>query len=222
MTLLEALKERHSVRQFSTYDLKNEDIARIDALVTEVNRESGLAIRFIRHDEKAFTNFLAKYGKFTNVRNYLALVGEKDREDLDEVCGYYGEKIVLTLQTMGLRTCFVGGTYRKDPAALKLAKEEKVVVLIAFGYGLNDGKPHVYRKPSEVSNLSDDSSDWFRKGLGGAMMAPTALNQQKYFLREVEDGVEAKAGWGPFTKVDLGIVKFNFEVASGKDHSIWR
>ncbi|MBQ1478389.1 MAG: nitroreductase family protein [Erysipelotrichaceae bacterium] len=220
MTLIEALKERHSVRQYSPIGLKRDDVEKIQALIKEVNEESGLAIRFVRDDEKAFENFLAKYGKFKNVSNYLALVGPKS-DDLEEKCGYYGEKIVLEAQRMGLRTCFVGGTYRKNKKVLYLKKEEELVCVIAIGYGENDGYAHKYRKIREISNLTEESPEWFRKGVGGAMMAPTALNQQKYYLECTGEKVKAKAGRGPFTKVDLGIVKYNFEVTSGKDHSVW-
>lgn len=37
---------------------------------------------------------MAKYGNFIGVKNYIALVWKKNKE-LDEKCGYYGEKIVL-------------------------------------------------------------------------------------------------------------------------------
>ena len=49
----------------------------------------------------------------------------------------------------------------------------------------------------------------------GAMMAPTALNQQKFFVELVGDEAMITAKKGFLTKLDLGIVKYNFEAASG-------
>lgn len=57
--------------------------------------------------------------------------------------------------------------------------------------------------------------DWFREGIEAALMAPTGMNQQKFVIDI--DGEEAviKAGMGPLTKLDSGIVRYNFEAASG-------
>ena len=61
--------------------------------------------------------------------------------------------------------------------------------------------------------------DWFRAGVEAAMTAPTAINQQKFMLTLMRDGatVKAAAGLGPYAKMDLGIVKYHFEIGAG-DH----
>ena len=48
------------------------------------------------------------------------------------------------------------------------------------------------------------------------MMAPTALNQQKFTITLDGDKALITAKAGPMTKIDLGIVKYNFEAASGR------
>ena len=64
--------------------------------------------------------------------------------------------------------------------------------------------------------------DWFRRGVEAALLAPTAVNQQNFtFSLEGENRVRAKAGWGYFTKVDLGIVKLHFEIGAGKENFEW-
>lgn len=46
-------------------------------------------------------------------------------------------------------------------------------------------------------------------------LAPTAMNQQKFFF-ELKDGVvTAKDIKGFYTKTDLGIAKYHFEAISG-------
>ena len=61
---------------------------------------------------------------------------------------------------------------------------------------------------------------WFRAGMEAAMTAPTAVNQQKFLLTLMRDGetVKAKALMGPCSKMDLGIVKYHFEIGAG-DHA---
>ena len=48
-------------------------------------------------------------------------------------------------------------------------------------------------------------------------MANSAVNQQKFRFELRADGtVKAACGSGFYTKLDLGIVKYHFEAASGK------
>ena len=47
------------------------------------------------------------------------------------------------------------------------------------------------------------------------MLAPTALNQQKFHVTLEGDTAKITTKMGPMTKIDLGIVKYNFEAASG-------
>ena len=56
---------------------------------------------------------------------------------------------------------------------------------------------------------------WFKNGVKAAMMAPTAINQQKFMITLDGDEAVITTKSGPMTKIDLGIVKYNFEAASG-------
>ena len=55
----------------------------------------------------------------------------------------------------------------------------------------------------------------FKAGLEAAILAPTAINQQKFFVSLENDEPVITTKGGPMTKIDLGIVKYNFEAASG-------
>ena len=71
---------------------------------------------------------------------------------------------------------------------------------------------------------SDKTGDpgWYRSGIESALLAPTAVNQQKFrFERNGEKVALKVAGLGFYTKIDLGIVKYHFEIGSGKDGSVW-
>lgn len=68
---------------------------------------------------------MAYYNKFSGVKNYVAIVGNKD-SNLAEKAGYYGEQLVLFAQVLGLNTCWVGMTFKKIKDAFKINKNEKV------------------------------------------------------------------------------------------------
>ena len=158
---------------------------------------------------------MARYGRFENAANYIAMIGKK-AADLEERCGYYGEQLVLKAQELGLNTCWVALTHGKSRA--ETAPDEKEVILISLGYGKSQGAARKSKSISDVSNLSADSPEWFRKGVEAALLAPTAINQQKFKFELAGDHtVTAKAGaFGTCLKIDLGIVKCHFEIGAGR------
>ena len=216
----QAMAERHSVRQYQNKPIEGETLTALRAAVESCNEESGLHVQLITGEAKAFDSPMAHYGKFSNVPAYLAMIGKKGG-DLEERCGYYGEKLVLTAQTLGLNTCWVGGTYKKVPEAYQIAPGEKLVIVISVGYGATQGHARKSKTYDEVTKAGADVPQWFKDGVAAALLAPTALNQQKFTFALQGDKAVAKAGLGFFTKTDLGIVKCHFEIGAGKDGSVW-
>lgn len=221
MELIEAIRKRRSVRSYLEKKIDGETRSDLENLITTINLESGLSFQLLLDEPKAFDNLLSRYGWFSGVRNYIALVGKKS-DHLEENVGYFGEKTVLEAERMGLNTCWVGGFFNKNHDAVKVEPDEKYLLCIAIGYGVESAiKPRKSKLPSDVISVSGEAPGWFINGVSAALLAPTAMNQQNFtFIRE-GDRVCAKAGLGFFTKVDLGIVKYHFEVGSGKDRTIW-
>lgn len=214
MEILEIMQQRHSVRQYTDRAIEPEKRAVLDALTQEINRKAGLSVQIIYDDPKCFDSFMAHYGKFAGVRNYIALVGKK-APGLDETLGYYGEELVLKAQELGLNTCWVALTHGKSKAAV--GRGEKEVCLIALGYGVTQGVEHKSRPMQELCTCGEPMPEWFRCGMTAAMLAPTAMNQQKFRFELLPDGtVKAACGSGFYTKLDLGIVKYHFEAVTGK------
>jgi len=222
MTLLQAINERRSIRKYQGKPISEEDKKILNEKISEINELTGMKIQLIVNRPEAFNSLLAHYGGFENAANYIALVGKKS-PDLDEKCGYYGEQIVLLAQQIGLATCWIGGTFNKKAAFYECGDDEKLCLIISIGYTDEEGHVHNSKSYDQVTKNSENAPDWFRKGVEAALLAPTAMNQQKFTLSfTADEKVIAKAGIGPFAKVDLGIVKLHFEIGSGKDHSVWQ
>ena len=227
MTIQEAIEARHSVRAYKDQPLADEVARRLEEEIAVVNQKGNLHVQLIRNEPKAFQGTMAKYGKFRNANNYLVMAGKR-AEDLDERVGYYGEHLVLLAQTLGLNTCWVGLSYSKVPGTYVLEEGEKIACYIAIGYGETQGVGHKIKTVEQVSNASDATPSWFRKGVEAALLAPTAVNQQKFSFEYVgvKDGrhqVSVKKGFSMigYTKMDLGIAKYHFEIGAGKDNFIW-
>lgn len=216
MEIMEAIKARHSVRSYTDKKIEGEVLDSLRQTIAECNKASGLNIQLCVNEPTAFTGMMARYGKFNNVKNYIALVGKKG-DILEEQCGYFGEKIVLNAQQLGLNNCWVAMTFSKGKSknVIKIKPGEKLLMVIAIGYGDNCGVPHKAKSIEELSKVNGAMPDWFRSGMQAAQLAPTAMNQQKFVFSLSGNAVDASAGSGFYTKVDLGIAKYHFEVGAG-------
>ena len=227
MELTEAIRARHSVRKYDSRPIEPEKVAALRAAIDRINAEQGLNIQLALEEPRAFSAGLWKYGQFTGVRNYLVMAGPKGSA-AEEKIGFYGEDLVLLAQTLGLSTCWVGLSYKKIPGTYTLRKGDIVHCTIALGYGLNAGVQHPL-KPIENFYEVDSEADgvppaWFLTGMEAAILAPTAVNQQKFrFILHPGNLVEAKPLFSlvGYTHIDLGIVKYHFEAAAGKENFKW-
>ena len=218
---LNAVKNRHSVRQYLDKPIESEKIEILQTEIQKINSESGLNVQLFTNEPTTFNSLLAKYGKFKNVKNFFAIVG-KNSSSLDQTAGYYGEKLVLLAQSLGLNTCWVALTFNKKNCPAKVEKGYRLAIVISLGYGENQGKSHK-QKPFENFCKQEKSTlpDWFINGVECAMLAPTAINQQKFYFEHENGKVKAKTRRGPCSKIDLGIAKLHFELGANKDKDVW-
>ncbi len=214
MEIMEAMKQRHSVRQYTDQRIEKEAAEKLQREIDACNKESGLHIQLVTDEPKAFDGFMAHYGKFSGVKNYIALIGKKGPK-LEETCGYYGERLVLLAQQLGLNSCWVAMTYSKIKGAYEVKTGEKLCCVISIGYGVNQGVSHKVKKVEELCQVNGQMPQWFRAGVEAAQLAPTAMNQQKFYFVLKEDQVAAKTKAGFYTNVDLGIAKYHFEIGAG-------
>lgn len=220
MDLIEAITRRHSVRSYKETPIPAEIVRRLNEEIALCNAEGGLQIQLVTEDPAAFKTLLAHYGNFRGVRNYIALVGP-DGFGLDEKLGYYGERLVLLAQQLGLNTCWVGLTYKRT-SSVAVAKNQTYGAAIAIGYGTTQGVQHRSKPLAEVAELSGRDPKWYIDGVMSALLAPTAVNQQRFRFSREGNKVSVKAGIGFFSKMDRGIVRYHFEVAAGRENFEWK
>ena len=217
MTIQEAILARHAVRSYTDQKIPEDVVSRLKAEIDTCNEQSGLHIQLVTDEPHAFDGMMAHYGKFSGVQNYVALIGPKSSR-LEEQAGYYGERAALLAQTLGLNTCWVAMSFSKGAAKKRctIAAGEKLVCVLALGYGATQGVPHRSKPMEALCRVDGAMPDWFRAGMEAAMLAPTAVNQQKFLITLSGDRAEAKSLGGFYSMVDLGIVRYHFEIGSGR------
>jgi len=211
MTEIEAIKARHSVRNYLDKDIEQDKIDKLNELIAKCNEEGNLHLQLCVDAGNTYNRLLNKAMGLGSAPSVIVCVGPDD-DTVEERVGYYGQKIVLFAQSLGLNTCWAG-TFNKKGVPAEVADGEKVVITIAIGYGATQGKERKSKKIDQVT--SGDNPYWFNEGVKMALLAPTAINQQKFEIKLAEDGtVSLKDKGGPYSKVDIGIVKYHFEVGA--------
>lgn len=213
---LQAIRNRHSVRAYTDAPIDEYCIEALNQAIAHANATAGLHLQLVLNEPHAFGDSkLAHYGKFSNVRNYICVVGPKTSQG-EEEAGYHGEEIVLIAQSLGLNTCWVGLSYKRSKVQANVADGEKLYALISIGHGVNGGVAHKIKRPEQVANAQGLQQAWFANAIDMALLAPTAINQQKFKFELLPDGtVKASKGWGPYSRLDLGIVKRHFAIGAG-------
>ena len=218
MDLKEAMEQRHMVRRYTDRPIPAELVKQLNDRTEKMNELYGTAITLKTEDTRAF-NALIKLILAKGVRNYFIMAG-KDTPDLDERLGYCGAELMLYAQTLGLNTWWVGGTFNRK-LMTEMSSGSRVVGVIAVGYGQNQGVPHKSKTAEQVSRYDGDAPEWFRQGIDGALLAPTALAKQAFVISGSGEKVSIDCDNGIFTGVDTGLVKYHFELGAGKHNFEW-
>ena len=216
MSDIEAIIARHSVRNYKADRIEADKAALIKERIRELNMEGDLHLQFIEDAGNTYNKLLNRAMGLGSAPSVIACVG-RDTDDLDRRIGYYGEKLVLYAQKLGLNTCWAGTFNRKNIAA-EVSEGERLVISIAIGYGKEQGKPHRSKTSAQVSEVYGERPDWFDEGIEMALLAPTAVNQQKFVIRlNRDETVEFIDKGGIYSQVDIGIVRCHFEIGSGRN-----
>lgn len=220
MTIKEAIKERHMVRQYTDKTIPADIVESLNARITENNKKYNLHLALVVGNSDGIGS-MAKLLLSKTVNNYIVLAGV-DAPNLDEKLGYCGADLILYAQTLGLNTWWVGGMFNGKGALKNLNnKNVRVNGVIAIGYGKTQGAPHRSKTAAEISRYNGKTPQWFVDGVDALLYAPTALNKQPYVVSGDGNKVSISAGNGHFSGIDLGIGKYHFEVGAGKENFEW-
>ena len=229
MITVETIRERHSVREYDGNPLAQAEFDALGAVVKECARESGLDIQLVGDNPEVF-NVIARFGLIRGCRTHVAFVvddakaGDATRAAVDEVIGYWGQKIVLVAQDMGLNTCWCALCSRKKSRAV-VTPGKKVRLVIAVGHGKTRGFPRRTKSIGALSSVECAKAPaWFAAAMEAAQLAPTAMNNQNFKITLLSDGktVRIEAPQSGLNVIDEGIVRRNFEIAANEVGADWR
>lgn len=238
------VKERKSVR---TYD-ENKEIPQeiIDKLNEYVEKLQGpfkpkVRFKIIKTKEVNKGKSIGTYGVIKGTDTYIGAVVEKGYMCLENL-GYEMEQLVLYATSLGLGTCWLGGTFNKSGfAKIMEVKDNEIFTIVSpIGYSSEQLRlvDKVFRK-----GKGDRRKDWvdlfFLKdfytpldveadlgemadALENIRLAPSALNKQPWrvvvdgkkvhFFRVGKQSQAAKDAHLNLSEVDMGIALAHFDL----------
>ncbi len=216
MTIKEAIYFRHTVRKYLDKPLGPSVVENLNKRIQEANEKYGVQIKLVTNDNGAIWSMMRMFVA-KNVKNYLVLAGP-DRPDLETDLGFAGADIALYAQTLGLNSWWIGETYRG-----RHVRQDGIVTkgVIIVGYGMEQGKPHKSKTIEAVSQYDGDAPEWFTEGVIAALCAPTAMNRQNFMITGKNRAVHIEYAKSRWSRIDLGIVKYHFEMGAGKENFNW-
>ena len=219
---MDVIRARHSVRDYERRPIEPETLAALQRVVDGCARDSGLDIQIVTDNPEAF-QLVARVGFVRGAATHIAFVTDGSAQD--EAVGYWGQRIVLAAQALGLNTCWVAFIARKKSRA-QVPADKTLRIGIAVGYGTTQGSPR-RTKPADALCAIEGRGPapaWFATALEAAQLAPTAMNNQHFRITLRADGrtvcaqATKRGGWNA---IDLGIVKRNFEEAANECKADW-
>ena len=228
MDIIQAIEKRISCRAFTDAQIEQEKFDALAAEVERCNAESGLRFQLYGPRENGTAIDMSPKMFASNPPCYAALVGPKD-PIAEEKLGYYGERLVLAAEMMGLSTCWVASTYDASTTRVDLADGEVLHDVIPIGYapaktplkqrtiragirGRSKDLADLYQGPTPLAQ----APEWIQACVDAVWKAPSAINEQPVvFVQDAPDGpvraelVRVKTG---MEYTDLGIAKYHFQV----------
>lgn len=230
--LNETVRKRYSVRTYAPTLPDAETKEKILAFAAAIENpfQAAVQVQFIEKKTADNGEKLGTYGFIKGAQLFLGVTVE-DKEDAALAVGYVFEELVLYMTSLGLGTCWLGGTFNKSAFAKKMKIADGCLFPILSPVGL-PAKPRMTEKLFRVSLKADNRlpaeklffADGFEKPLDtksvgayaacleNVRLAPSARNLQPW--RVVYDGKAfhffKKGNMYFMQMVDLGIALNHF------------
>ena len=230
LNMTQAIDRRISCRAFERRALEPQTQRLLLRYVQEQNAVSGMHIQFLSAPDEKSTVKLARTMFTSSPLQTLVLPGRQTPEQ-EEQAGYYGQRIVLHAQRLGLATCWVAGTYDHHSVHAQLEEGEQVLSVIPVGYAMEKMplKQQMIRVGLRRGDRSEDAfvdsevlysqlPEWFRFCVQAVRKGPSAVNGQPINL-SWRNGEICACIWKSNHKMeylDLGIAKAQFEAAAAE------
>lgn len=234
MNQFNAIYKRKSIRKYQLdelpvgllYEIK-EEVRNLDKLYDEIEMDVHLAEG--NKIQNILGGIIGSYGKI--MAPYYLVITSKREEGYLENVGYALENIVLKLTTMGIGTCWIGGSINKALLSniIKIKGNHIPVILISIGYPMDGNdltKKIIGGKRKDLSEIviGDISKTW-QLIFDAVKWAPSAVNSQpwRFFVQKgrvdmyiKNPNILLKKSLQDMNRIDAGIALSHLKIAANE------
>jgi len=232
LTSLEAVAVRKSRRTYNDIPLSSHEIDVLTNWINAFNLRESLSFQLVINRPDLFGGFIKSYGMLSGVRNFIVVAGPENDPHLFEKLGYYGELLVLEATRLDLGTCWVGGSFDLHSVKTIVQPSDILVAVIAIGnvegkFSAKEsfirGLTHLKKTTNQRFFETDGTEpEWFFSAIDAVSKAPSAVNQQPVVFSVKQGVISARLRiHNHFAKVDFGIAKAHFQLASPGGFWAW-
>ena len=239
----EAVTQRYSVRTYDKKPVSREIQQKLAAYADSLNNPLGpkMKVQFIRKETAANGEKLGTYGVIRGAELFMA-VTIANEEYAQEALGYDFEQLVLYAASLGLGTCWLGGTFNRSAfaSAIEIKEGEIFPILSPVGYPAQkksvteqimrryvkaDGRlpwKELFFKDNFTEPLTEEAAGDYRFPLEMLRLAPSAVNKQPWRAVISENAVHffekhsisVEPGSVDMQRIDVGIGICHFHLAA--------
>lgn len=198
----EIIKERTSVRTYNQNEIDKEKIVKIEEFIDNLKGPFNEKVRFkiINSKETLKGEKIGTYGIIKGANIFIAVAYENGEMALEEV-GYEMEKLILFVTSLGLGTCWIGGTFNKSEFSKAMELKDNETLPIVTPIGRSEDKKRFIERAMKFFTKSKKRKEWyelfflrdfsvpltpvinlgyFKEVLENVRLAPSALNKQPW------------------------------------------
>lgn len=203
-SVMDVIEKRYSVRNYSNRPIEKDKIRQIEAyLINNTRGPLGSKVRFELIDATDYApedlKRFGTYGFILGPRVFIAGVVKSGATSMEDF-GYCMEKNILFVTSLGLGTCWLGGTLNRSTFSEKMNAAEDDLLpavtpvgyaednkslrerVIRFAVGAKNRKPpeELFFDQSNRVPLDLDFLGQYKDVLGAVRIAPSASNKQPW------------------------------------------
>ncbi len=244
ISVAELIMTRRSVRTFSEQPVSEEIRQKITDYLAKLTNpfQVKVAFKLMQSDAAVNAAKLGTYGVIKGAKDFFG-AAVKDGDFALEALGYEFEQLILYIESLGLGTCWLGGTFNRSEFAQEMALEsdERLVAISPFGFEAD--KRSFTEKMMRRLSKGDSRNDWsalffdqnfavpltpeaagdFASALEMVRLAPSASNKQPWriikdkqtfhFFEQKAPGYSQTFAYD-IQRVDMGIAACHFELTN--------
>jgi len=237
------VKARSSVRTYEDRALSSETKEKINAYIGTLSNPFSVDVSFclLQSDAAAKGEKLGTYGVIKGAKDFIGAT-VVDGELALEGLGYSFEKLILYAASLGLGTCWLGGTFKRSEFAKAIAVKDNelfpAISPIGYPFGKKRLVESLVRKIAKADMRKDWSEIFFNNDFSSPLtasdagefafllemlrLAPSAVNKQPWRIVKASNAYHFYKTKAPensrasldIQRVDIGIAACHFHLAA--------